>query len=153
MKAPGSKVISRWALGLAFASILLGCSRKSGPLKVPVRGVVTLDGKPVPQGQIILSDAAGVSSSCGGEIKEGKFLLESTIGKKKVSVSSMQIVLGKKGRYGGIQGDPVSEQNPADVYEEVVPAKYNAQTELLVEITEAGPNEFPLSLTTKSTRQ
>jgi len=137
----------RGSLGAVL--LLAGCGKESGPLKVAVRGVVTLDGQPVPQGQIMLSDAAGVTQSFGGEIKDGEYSLRSTLGKKKVSISSIQVVTGKQSKYGGIQGDPVSAENPADVYEEVVPPKYNAKTELTIEVLEAGPNEFPFVLTTK----
>ena len=147
-------MISRWNRSVfvcaALVLTLLGCGGESGPLKVPVTGVVTLDGQPVPQGQIVLSDAAGVTGSSGGDIREGRFSVKSTTGSKKVSISSMQVVPGKQGRFGGIQGDPVGEANPADVYEEAIPSEYNAQTTLTVEVTAAGPNEFPLALTKKS---
>lgn len=133
-------------LGMAVLLSLSGCGRESGPLKVAVSGEVTLDGKPVPQGQIVLSDAAGVAQSFGGEIRDGEYSVRTTLGKKKVSISSMQVVSGKQSKYGGIQGDPVSAENPADVYEEVIPPKYNAKTELTAEVSEKGPNEFSFTL-------
>ncbi|AMV19073.1 hypothetical protein [Planctomyces sp. SH-PL14] len=135
--------------GVCVALALTGCSRKSGPLKVPVSGVVTLDGTPVSEGQIVFSDPAGVQQSYAGEIRKGEYVVQSTIGAKKVSISSMQMVSDKQGKYGGIQGDPVSAENPSNVYQEAVPAKYNAKTELTIEVKESGKNEFPFSLTTK----
>ena len=46
-------------------------------------------------------------------------------------------------------GDPISDKNPATVYEDIIPEKYNAKTELKVDVTQKGPNDFPLTLTTK----
>lgn len=136
-----------WLVGVCTVALLAaGCGRESGPLKVAVRGEVTLDGKPVPQGQIVLSDAAGVGQSFGGEIRDGEYSVRVTLGKKKVSISSMQVVSGKQSKYGGIQGDPVSAENPADVYEEVIPPQYNAKTELTADVSEKGPNEFSFAL-------
>ena len=138
-------LFSLWLLLGVFS----GCGGNNGPVKVPVAGVVSLDGTPVPNGQIVFSDAAGIEQACAGEIVDGKFSFESTLGKKKVSISSMQEVAGKQGQYGGIQGDPVSAENPAMEYQEVIPAKYNADTELTAEVEEEGVNEFPFSLHSK----
>ena len=140
--------VRRWLM-LAVCSLMAGCGGPSGPVKVTVTGKITLDGKPVPNGQVIFSDAAGVVAADSGDIKNGQFSFRSTLGSKKVSISSMQASADKKAAVGGIPGDPVSEKNPATVYEDIIPEKYNSKTELKVDVTQKGPNDFPLTLTTK----
>ena len=133
---------------LVICGLAVGCGGKSGPVKVTVTGKITLDGKPVPNGQVIFNDAAGAVAADSGEIKNGQFSFQSKLGSKKVSISSMQPT-EKKAVVGGIPGDPISDKNPATVYEDIIPEKYNAKTELKVDVTQKGPNDFPLTLTTK----
>ena len=139
---------ARGLLMLVICGLAVGCGGKSGPVKVTVTGKITLDGKPVPNGQVIFNDAAGAVAADSGEIKNGQFSFQSKLGSKKVSISSMQPT-EKKAVVGGIPGDPISDKNPATVYEDIIPEKYNAKTELKVDVTQKGPNDFPLTLTTK----
>ena len=150
----------RWSVGLVpipvrgllilgICGLVAGCGGSTGPVKVAVTGKVTLNGKPVPNGQVIFHDAAGKVGADAGEITNGLFSMRSTLGSKKVTISSMQPSTEKKAAVGGIPGDPISDKNPATVYEEIIPEKYNSKSELKVDVTQKGPNDFPLTLTTQ----
>jgi hypothetical protein len=104
------------------------------PDTVTVKGPVTLDGKPLPAGEIIFDSDADVekSSTAAGEIKDGKYTLEVTVGKKEVKVISM-----KKGE---------KDETGLRLEENTIPAKYNEETTLTAEVTQDGKNEFPFKL-------
>ncbi len=136
----------RTLCGILLSVLLVGCGDSGGPVTVSVSGTVTLDGKPVPSGQILFNDIAGVEKAYAGLIKDGKFSFPSTVGQKKVSISSPQEVQGKSTVVGGTPGDPVSEENPAIEIVEMIPGKYNDTTTLTADVTSAGPNEFTFDL-------
>ena len=128
---------------LTLAAALLTCFGNLGcggdevadaPDTVTVKGTVTLDGKPLAAGEVIFtSDADEEQSSNGaGEIKDGKFTFEMTVGKKNVKIISM-----KKGE---------KDETGAGLEENIIPAKYNEETTLTAEVTKDGKNEFPFKL-------
>jgi hypothetical protein len=128
---------------LTLAAALLTCLGNLGcggddvanlPDTVTVKGTVTLDGKPLPAGEIIFDSDADRENSltAAGEIKDGKYTLEVTVGKKEVRVISM-----KKGE---------KDETGARLEENTIPAKYNEETTLTAEVTRDGKNEFPFKL-------
>ena len=127
--------------------ILCGCGGSEGPVTVTVTGSVSLDGQPVSSGQIIFNDVAGTEKAYAGVIKDGAFSFPSTVGQKKVSISSPQEIVGSSTIVGGIPGDPVSDENPALEILESIPANYNESTTLTADVTSGGANEFPFELT------
>lgn len=127
--------------------VFCGCGGAEGPATVNVSGSVSLDGKPVSSGQIIFNDVAGTEKAYAGVIQDGTFSFPSTVGQKKVSISSPQEVAGSSALVGGIPGDPVSAENPAPQIVESIPAKYNEQTELIADVSTTGDNTFPFDLT------
>lgn len=138
--------------GIFLSSIVLqfiacGCGGSTGPVTVTVSGSVSLNGKPVPSGQIIFNDVAGVEKAYAGLIQDGEFSFPSTLGQKKVSISSPQEVIGKSTVVGGTPGDPVSTENPALEIVEAIPSRYNETTTLTADVTSNGENEFPFELT------
>jgi hypothetical protein len=143
------RVAGSCVAGFVLILIFCGCGGQEGPATVTVTGSVSLDGKPVSSGQIILNDVAGNEKAYAGIIKDGTFSFPSTVGQKKVSISSPQEVAGSSTIVGGIPGDPVSAENPAPQILESIPAKYNEQTELIADVTTAGDNTFPFELTSK----
>src|SRR5437660_1614514 len=59
------------AVLLLTVIFLSGCGDK----RVPVKGTVTLDGKPVAEGSITFQPADGVGPGTGGKIKDGHYEL------------------------------------------------------------------------------
>jgi len=142
----------RWAFSLlpmAVAGLMaIGCSGEVGDDKPrePVSGKVTLDGQPLPEGVILFapagSDSAGASAT--GKITNGEFSIprvEGPVpGSYKVSISHtdqpegrVKIELKKKGK-------------TTAKTKELIPARYNSQTKLTVEIPKGGKSELDFSL-------
>jgi hypothetical protein len=64
--------------------LLAGCQQKNynGPRRYPMTGKVTVDGEPVDEGSIALSDPSNTASlrGAGGEIVNGKFSIPEETG-------------------------------------------------------------------------
>lgn len=78
---------------LAVTSWLGGCNREGRLPTTPVRGTVTLDGKPLPYGQVLFVPDNGRVAK--GEIVEGRFILGTysatdgaVLGKHRVSITA-----------------------------------------------------------------
>ena len=121
---------------ISLLALLPGCSR--GPKLYPVRGEVTIDGQPVPEGNILLIPTDGKTGPEPGWIREGKYDLKATAGKKKVEISASKILPGGA---RGAGGEPVPE--------EYLPPRYNLQTELTAEVEPTGKNVFDFKLKSK----
>ena len=133
-------VLAVLALGIGA-----GCGSPEGP-ELPVTGRVTLDGTPLADGEVTFEAADGRDRSYYGRIEAGEFSFESTVGLKRVRISQLERVDDPDG-VPGTPGDPVGPENPAFRMEERIPARYNVQSELEVEVTQGGPNEFTFDLT------
>lgn len=110
-----------------------GCS--GGPRMRQVSGQVTLDGKPVPEGDILFKPAAGSLGPDAGRIRDGMFAFLAKEGKHRVEISASRILPGGA---RGAGGEPVPE--------EYIPERYHSNSELTAEVTSAGPNRFDFKL-------
>jgi len=119
-----------WLLLVVF---LCGCT--PGPVLHPVSGAVTLDGAPLPEGDITFTPADPSLAPEQGKIKDGKYELKSREGKMKVTISASKI---KPGGALGAAGEPVAE--------EYIPTKYNDASTLTADVKSSGENkiDFPL---------
>jgi hypothetical protein len=125
------------AVVCACACFLTGCGGGDGPR--PVSGTVTLDGQPLPSGEILFEYEDTSKSADGGQIKDGSFTFSAKPGKAKVTITAMREIPGKT--VVGAMGEALPST------EQYLPAKYNTATELTAEV-KAGSNrfEFPLVL-------
>lgn len=116
-----------WGSLFVAAAMLVfgGCG--SGPDTHEVKGTVTFDGQPVPEGQIVFES----NSTVGAEIKEGKFTAQVPSGKQKVRITAT--------REEGVAPDGLPN------FVSYIPAKYNEQTTLEEDVT--GPKEVKYDLT------
>ena len=130
-----------WIAFLAAA----GCAGSDGPKTYPISGTVTLDGKPVETGEILFRSDGAAAATFAGKIAAGKYALSATAGKKRVEITSTQIVPGKQGQRGGTPGDPISDTNTAHVYEEIIPAAYNQKSTLTADVPK-GPHQINFAL-------
>ena len=114
--------------------VLAGCS--TGPRKYKVKGTVTLDGQPLPEGDLIFMPDDKNQHPEPGKITNGRFELMALEGKKHVQISASKIIPGSKVRGAG--GEPVAE--------EYIPKRYNSPTELTYEVKPQAENiaEFKL---------
>jgi hypothetical protein len=127
--------LSWLALGAA-ALLLVGCGA-SGPRTYKVVGTVTLDGKPLPDGDIQFLPQDRALSIDGGRIEDGEFEFEAKPGTKKVSIRAARPAPGLK----AVNGDPINV--------DYIPERYNAKTTLTAEVAATDQNQFEFKLTSK----
>jgi hypothetical protein len=130
-------------VSLAAMLIIGGCGGSNG--RQSLEGVVTFDGKPLEKGQITFVPQAGTSGpTAGAEIIDGKFSIPAAggpfAGKFRVEITAS--------RPGGQKVPDRFTGKLVDAYEQFIPSKYNAESQLEAEIKADGPNrlEFALKL-------
>jgi hypothetical protein len=113
----------RPALFLAAITTLSGC----GPTMGTVSGSVTVDGQPVTSGVISFVPADGKGTPVTVDITSGNYTAQAAAGSKRVQISA-PTVTGRRKEYEGPDAPLV------DITEEIVPPKYNSDTELTFEV-------------------
>ena len=121
---------------LATVPLLLGCDSSPAVQEsegtVPTAGTVTLDGQPLAKGEITFIDPeAQRPMSFVAEVRNGQFELRAPSGVMRVEIRAFELV-------GGDDDTPLSE--------ELIPARYNDQSELSVELMADGPNMLSFEL-------
>jgi hypothetical protein len=124
-----------------IAFMLFGCAAcgRSGPPRAPrfpVTGTVLLDGQPLAGGTISFEsseDLAAGRAPASAEIHEGKYQLESTPGDKQVKVFYEE-------QTGQV------DKTGLEITRQIIPARYNTETELKAHVAEEGSNEFNFDL-------
>ncbi|HEX4413715.1 MAG TPA: hypothetical protein VH107_08805 [Lacipirellulaceae bacterium] len=113
--------------------LLTGCSAdtKHGA----VTGTVSLDGQPIKSGNIRFDPADGRTATADATITDGKFSATVPPGEKRVSITAPRVV-GKKKVYETPNSPTV------DLTEEMLPKRYNAQSELKATV-KLGNQELP----------
>jgi hypothetical protein len=130
-----NRSLARLAPLLCSLTLSAGCGR-SGPATVPVSGSVTFSGQPVAEGEIQFRSADGAAASWAGPITGGRYEIRSTVGPKRVEIIATRPKAGAKPKPSG--EDVVNEM--------YIPDRYNLESELTAEVTEAGPNTFDFRL-------
>lgn len=128
-----------WWLCLAALAALAGCS--DAVKLADVTGTVNVDGAPVEQGSISFFPVDGQGPTTGAEIAAGKYVSKAPLGDCKVEIRVPKIVGTKK-----LYDTPDSPVQ--NVMQEVLPAKYNQETELRFD-AQPGKNEKNWDLSTK----
>jgi hypothetical protein len=102
-----------------------GCSsQESLPV---VEGAVTLDGQPLESGLIRFVPVDGLTPTADATITGGKYSAQVPAGEKQVSISAPKVV-GQQKMYD------TPDSPTADIVDELLPAKYNAKTELVFKV-------------------
>jgi hypothetical protein len=114
------------ALAVAIASVT-GCGKTSTLDKVVVRGMVTLDGQPIPNGEIRFIPAPGTAGPIsGGPIKDGAYVAQGRggvpLGEHLVEIKAYRAMAKGPG-----QSASTPEGGPAEQY---LDKRYNEQTTL-----------------------
>jgi hypothetical protein len=129
-----------------------GCQPADEWNRAAVKGTVTLDGQPLPTGQITFFPAGDTTGpAAGGEIAAGQFSLDAregpVVGRNRIEIRSVQ-------KTGKMVKSPVAvEADGAAVagmlveeFADVVPKRYNTYSELEQEIQPDKVNEMDFSL-------
>jgi hypothetical protein len=134
-----SRILSALFVGLLTLSAT-GCGHS--PNGVDIKGTVTFDGKPLPNGTITVEPSGGKGAAATADIKDGAF-------------SFGRIHDLKKGEYiARVQSFvPAAEQSPSaaatgvKTLDQIIPDKYNAQSELKMTLTDARTQEVTFAMT------
>ena len=134
--------LSKLALAL-LAAFTIGCGQSTDFDKVVVRGVVTLDGEPIPNGELRFIPTNGTKGPIsGGPIKDGAYVAQ---GRGGVPVGEHRVEI-KAYRPATKPGQPISpEGGPAEQY---LDKRFNEQTTLTAKI-EASTETQDFQLTSK----
>jgi len=130
-----------WCVSIGVLLSLVGCGDSSG--QQLLEGTVTLDGVPLVNGHITFLPQRGTKgSTAGSKITEGDFSIPS---KKSVFAGTFRVEITALGKTGKKVMDPMLGREVAQV-KQLIPARYNHNSELTVEVTESGPNRFEFNL-------
>jgi hypothetical protein len=125
---------------LLIVLTFLGCGR-SGPEIASVEGTVTMDGKPLPRASVVFVPEQGRPSGAMTD-EEGRFVLNFTQGRRGA-------IPGKNKVKISTAADPSETRDgqPILATPEMVPMRYNAQTELVYDVARGTKNiaRFELS--------
>ena len=133
---------------LLLGSFLLaaaGCSAGNVDGTLSVSGMVTFDGSPLETGKVILEPVQPGERPYAGSIHDGKFQLNVTPGKKIVRITATRLIDPKKLSASTKRSMEVG--GAATIPVQFIPAQYNQQSELTVEIDAAGGNDLQWDLT------
>jgi hypothetical protein len=130
-----------WAYLPLLAALASGCGGPSGPPTYEVSGLVTWDGAPLPEGDIIFTTVDRSVVPDVGTIRVGAYRLRAQPGKKRVSIRASKLVPGSK----GAMNEPI--------FDNYIPDRYNAETTLTADVTADGPNRFDFALTKSSPKK
>ena len=131
----------RLSCGLSVCWVVLaGCGDSP---RQRIEGTVTLDGRPLEKGAINFTPLAGTQGpTAGAEIVDGKFSIPAE-GGTFAGVFRVEITASRP------SGKKVPDQwtgQPVDAYEQFLPARYNSQSELEVDVQAGGAKQFEFSL-------
>ena len=109
----------------AFALALSAASCSSENTLITIGGSVTLEGAPLPDGDILFTPADPQFGSEAAKIKDGVYQAKVRPGQCKVQIRASRPVPGKKG--------PMGEQ----LIEDYIPSKYNDQSDISIDVTKS----------------
>jgi hypothetical protein len=137
-------MIVRTKLSAILAIAAAGCGGAAdGIPREPISGSVTFDGQSLDDGQITFSPASGGEPVVGAVVKDGSFSVARAEGPSPgphaVKVWSRKPT-GKKVPSDDVPGTFIEETS------EVIPARYNLNSELRAEVVPAGENRFTFDL-------
>ncbi len=133
------RLLNMLALGI-LCLLLAGCHQASGlpePQRFPVRGTVTLDGKPLASG-VIYFKTVQTGALDNAEIKDGQFEGKAQVGDRRVEICSYETLPPKA-------DDPMATA----IQRNTIPPKYNLESTLTAKVTQEGPNEFRFELSSR----
>jgi hypothetical protein len=127
-----------FAAFLLAACACIGCAK---PTTGVVTGAVTVDGQPAKSGSIAFFPTDGKGASAGAEIVDGRYTAKAPFGTSKVEIRVPKVV-GQKKLYD------TADSPVKPLMDESLPARYNDQTELTVDV-KPGETQKDFALSTK----
>ena len=136
-------------LGALSLAALLGLSAcgDAGPSRQPVSGTITLDGKPLAAGTVVFAPLDGLTAATA-EVRDGAYRIDRSAGpapgRYQVEVRA-EVPTGKQVLNPDAPSETMAE------FRSIVPPRYNARTELAVEVKPDADNAFPFELKSAKT--
>jgi len=128
-------------LGSFFAAGIIGCGRDVGR---PVHIVVTVDGVPLGDGNLTLHPLTGTPGpSAGSHVRGGQAELPASAGVQPGSFR-VEITAIRKLDTPPVYDELTNQSLPT--YEQYLPARYNSDSGLTLEVKHAGENHFVFAL-------
>jgi hypothetical protein len=136
---------------LAASAAVAGCGPEpDGVDRRAVSGAVTLDGKPLPKGDIVFNPT-GPGASAGGTINDGRYAIDRPLGP---SAGPYQVLIYSVRPTGRKVPDPEGPRgSTVDEMANVIPERYNVKTGLKAEVTKDGTNRFDFDLTSAAAKR
>jgi len=135
MNATGHAMRGCWSIALTVAAVLVGgCGQARWADTAPVAGHVTLEGRPIEDGDIQFGPEDPHRSPTAARIKRGRYSGRATVGRNRVSITAS----------GTSQASPLVDGARLPV--NVVPACYNDATTLTVDVVTGRENTFDFAL-------
>ena len=139
--------VCRWGISWLCIIAILSLTGCGSSDRIPINGVVTLNGKPLSEGSISLEPVDGVGPTAGGKITDGKYALTDEAaplaGKKTVRISGAF----KTGRRIPA-GPPLPPGTMVDEIGVRVPGTYNQKSTLTCEVSRDGVKQIDFNLKT-----
>lgn len=132
---PGSRLL----LLLLTAACLAAAGCGPPDPRVKVEGTVTLDGRPLADGQVIFNHDDRRLGAEGAAIAAGRFSIRVHPGSHRVEIMSV-LREERPVPAGGLPEQGITFRN-------LVPSRYNEQTTLTADVTPTGPNRVDFELT------
>lgn len=129
---------------MAFcATLIVGCeAKRAEPKRVKVSGSVKLDGKLLDKGRIVFDPGDGTPPA-SFDILDGRYEGLAPIGNMKVRLTATRVVnLKEKYKMDGPGYDQPQEEN-------LLPPRYNTESDITREIVADGTNEYNFDLQSK----
>ena len=125
------------AVTLLLATVFAGCAKKEAPPGDPttaVTGTVTLDGAPLEEGRILFIETdSEPRREYLAMIVNGRFEATAPPGTRRVEIRAYE--------------KPETPTAEAGTYPQILPDRYNEDSELSAELKADGPNELKFELT------
>lgn len=120
-----------------FVVGLAGCGSSVEDPSVPIAGKVTLNGDPLPEGNITFFPADGQGATAGAPIKDGVYETRIAPGPKTVRITAQR-------------EDPNTPPDPrgGPAMRQYLPAKYNSRTTLKTDVPAEGSSTINFELAT-----
>ena len=124
-----------------------GCGPGNPLNRLPISGEVKLDGVPLDQGTIQFTPEGKEGVGTGDLITNGTYSLPAEkglpVGKYRVRITAPE------GGEAGINPNEPPGPTTGQPARDRIPPEYNTQSEIVVEVTAGGPNEFSYDIQTK----
>jgi hypothetical protein len=118
-----------------FALLVLALAAGCSSSTPTVDGTVTVDGQLLKEGTItFIPTDPTQGGTAGGLIKDGKFSVQVPLGDMTVKISAPKVV-GKRKAYN------TPDSPTVDITEELLPARYNTQSQLKITVKKGGQKE------------